>query len=97
MEADALVTTTLPRRYLGQLCKHFQHRLPVRLDEAEGRIEFPMGVCTLKALPDGLQMHVGSGHESALSVRLDRRTQRELRCHRGLVGLVELLLVDSCH
>ena len=25
--------TGMPRRYLGQLCKHFQHKLPVTLEE----------------------------------------------------------------
>ena len=50
--SEALVATDLsPRRYLGQLCKHFQHKLPVTFDEdfARGRIEFSVGACDLEA------------------------------------------------
>ncbi len=47
MTSTARVATNLPRRYLSQLCKHFEHKLPVTLDEASGRIEFPAGVCDL--------------------------------------------------
>jgi hypothetical protein len=50
--SEARVATDLsPRRYLGQLCKHFQHKLPVTFDEdfTHGRIEFSVGVCELEA------------------------------------------------
>jgi len=47
--ATARVTTEQPRRYLGQLCKHFAHKLPVTLEEARGSIAFPMGTCRLEA------------------------------------------------
>jgi len=45
------VSTRVPRRYLGQLCKHFQHKLPVTYAESyeTGRIEFSAGVCELQA------------------------------------------------
>lgn len=43
----------LARRYLIQLCKHFQHRLPVTLEEgdgsAAGTITFDAGTCALRA------------------------------------------------
>lgn len=48
-QSEARIPTPMPRRYLGQLCKHFQHKLPVVLDEWQGRIEFPAGVCELDA------------------------------------------------
>ena len=50
VSSEARVTTTLAaRRYLGQLCKHFQHKLPVTVDEqfTAGRIEFSAGHCEL--------------------------------------------------
>ncbi len=50
--SEAFVTTPLPARYLGQLCKHFEHKLPVTLEERRGRIEFSSGVCELD-VPDG--------------------------------------------
>jgi hypothetical protein len=44
----------LARRYLIQLCKHFQHRIPVTLDDGEagsasGAIVFEAGTCALRA------------------------------------------------
>jgi hypothetical protein len=43
------IPTALPGRYLGQLCKHFAHKLPVSYDATQGRIEFATGVCELAA------------------------------------------------
>jgi uncharacterized protein len=47
--AQARVTTERAARYLSQLCKHFEHKLPVTLGEGEGRIAFPFGTCALRA------------------------------------------------
>lgn len=58
LAATARVPTPLPRRYMTQLCKHFEHRLPVTLGEAGGRIDFAMGVCTLQATDDAILMRV---------------------------------------
>jgi uncharacterized protein len=45
----AEIATPQARRYLAQLCKHFQHRLPTTLDDASGHIAFGMGDCRLRA------------------------------------------------
>ena len=50
--SEARVEIPTPRRYLGQLCKHFEHRCPVTLEAARGRIEFPVGVCDVAAVDD---------------------------------------------
>ena len=67
--SEARVAIDIPRRYLGQLCKHFQHKLPVELTETRGRIDFPMGVCTLDAesAPGTLLMRVTTEDETALA------------------------------
>lgn len=67
--SEARVATEAPRRYLGQLCKHFQHKLPGELTETRGRVEFPMGVCTLDAetLPGTLVMRASAADEEALT------------------------------
>jgi hypothetical protein len=65
---EARVPTNMPRRYLHQLCKHFQHRLPVTLDDWQGRIDFPAGVCELDAAAIG----------GVLRMRLTARDQDEL-------------------
>ncbi len=60
MEAysEAIVAMETPRRYLSQLCKHFEHKVPVTLEEDSGSISFPMGACVLRAEPDRLIMRV---------------------------------------
>jgi len=65
--SEARVPTTVPRRFLAQLCKHFAHRLPVTLTEDHGRIEFPAGVCLLDAEAETLVLRVTSDDEAALA------------------------------
>jgi uncharacterized protein len=72
LSSEAHVQTDVPRRYLSQLCKHFQHKLPVTLDESRGRIEFPAGACELNATDAGtLTMRVVAGDEPALNTLED--------------------------
>ncbi len=67
LRSEARVPTTLPRRYLAQLCRHFQHRLPVTLTEDAGTIAFPIGPCTLAAEADALVMQVQAPDAEALA------------------------------
>ena len=64
---EARVPTAVPRRYLGQLCKHFAHCLPVALAEDHGQIAFPAGVCLLDAEAETLVLRVTSSDEAALT------------------------------
>ena len=65
--SQARVETEMASRYLGQLCKHFAHRLPVQHDDAQGRIEFSIGICTLQAEPRVLILHAQSATDDALA------------------------------
>jgi uncharacterized protein len=69
LASEARVPTAAPRRYLAQLCKHFQHKLPVTPDERQGRIEFAAGRCELDAAASAgmLLMRVFAGDEAALA------------------------------
>ncbi len=64
--ATARVGTPLPRRYMTQLCKHFEHRLAVSYDETKGSIRFEAGLCRLAVEPDALVMTVETADEAAL-------------------------------
>ncbi len=70
--AQALVTTPVPARYLGQLCKHFQHRREVVLEEGRGSIRFDAGLCELD-VPDEttLRMKVTATSEDGLATLED--------------------------
>lgn len=49
MRSTAIVQTDHAARYMGQLVKHFAHKLPTALETDHGRIEFPIGVCEVRA------------------------------------------------
>ena len=56
MRTIAIVETAHAARYMGQLVKHFAHKLPTSLEAgSSGRVEFPIG--TLEAgAGDGLTL-----------------------------------------
>lgn len=47
-------------RYLGQLCKHFAHKVPSTFaeDRTRGHVEFPFGTCDAEADDRGLLLRV---------------------------------------
>jgi hypothetical protein len=49
LRAEAQIPTTSASKYLQQLCKHFQHKLPATFDPQAGQITFPLGETTLAA------------------------------------------------
>lgn len=66
--SEAHVATEMSSRYLGQLCKHFQHKLPVTFEGQHGRIEISAGVCTLDAAnANSLVLRVETADEAALA------------------------------
>lgn len=60
LNASAHVVTDTPARYIGRLCKHFAHKIPVSFDDQQGRIEFPFGLSLLQATTGGLTLRVES-------------------------------------
>jgi hypothetical protein len=67
MQARAEVRTETPVRYLGQLCKHFAHRLPVTQESNTGSIAFSAGVCRLQATDDMLILDVEANDQESLA------------------------------
>jgi hypothetical protein len=47
LTSSARIQTQKPERLMTRLCKHWGHKFPVSLDERQGRIELPMGICQL--------------------------------------------------
>lgn len=62
----ARVATPLGRRVLGQLCKHFAHKIPVEHEEARGHAAFPAGECRLFADDEGLDLTCAAETEADL-------------------------------
>ena len=65
--AVARVPTASARRYMGQLCKHFEHKLPVTLGENAGSIAFGAGLCSVRAEEGALVLEVESADEAGLA------------------------------
>jgi hypothetical protein len=64
--ATARVPTEKASRYLQQLCKHFDHKLPVTFDEHAGSITFTLGECALKADGEALTITATSPGQAEL-------------------------------
>ena len=67
LTSTARVATPSPGRYLGQLCKHFAHKIPATHDAESGRIEFSFGLCELTVGKDQLVMSVRAANEDQLA------------------------------
>jgi hypothetical protein len=65
--SEARVDTARASRYLGQLCKHFAHRIPVTHTAEQGRVEFPFGICLLEAGPERLILRAQASDAEALA------------------------------
>ncbi len=67
MRAQAIIQTENARRYLGQFCKHFAHKLPVELaaDNTAGIVTFGPGTCTMAADPSVLTLTVETAEAMA--------------------------------
>ncbi|WP_431281733.1 DUF2218 domain-containing protein [Humitalea sp. 24SJ18S-53] len=67
MDSQAHVAMATPARYLGQLCKHFAHKIPVTQEADRGTITFPAGFCSLEATQDTLVLRVTGADEEAVA------------------------------
>ncbi|MBI2242083.1 MAG: DUF2218 domain-containing protein [Magnetospirillum gryphiswaldense] len=67
LSARAAITTAAASRYLGQLCKHFAHKIPVQYDDQSGRADFPWGTCLLAARDGVLRLDLTAEDETSLS------------------------------
>ncbi len=66
LTAQADVPTAEASKYLQQLCKHFQHKVPAQFDERAGTLDFQDGRATLKAENDLLKMKLEARDLSGL-------------------------------
>lgn len=49
VQSVGTVATDKASRYLQQLAKHFDHKLPVTFDAEQGEIIFSIGTCAMRA------------------------------------------------
>ncbi len=56
-------------RIITRLCRHWGHKLPTRIEENGGAIDFPDAQVTLQALPDRLTATIAS-EQAAVRERL---------------------------
>jgi hypothetical protein len=71
VSSTASVATKSALRYLGQLCKHFGHKVPASIEGDHGWIAFDFGRCHLAANDEELSLH----NSAATPEGLDRLEQ----------------------
>jgi len=77
VRSTAEIATAQARRYMIQLCKHFEHKLPVTYDDHTGRIALSVGVCRLAAAGDRLTLS-GEAPDAAQLAQLQDVVARHL-------------------
>lgn len=55
-------------KYLGQLCKHFAHKIEVEYDDTNGRADLPPGPAILSADAQGLSITITAEDEKGLGL-----------------------------
>ncbi len=75
----AVVGTPQASRYLQQLCRHFEHKLPVTFDPHSGQIAYSIGDCRLIAGEAVLTLLVMSQDASRLEQLQDVVARHLLR------------------
>ena len=71
MKASTIFTTENAERYLGTLCKHFGHKVPVTHEPGSGRIDLPFGQCALRADTAGLGLTATAEDRPSLDKTID--------------------------
>ena len=84
MQSTARVRTAKTSGYLQQMCKHFEHKLPVTLTPLAGKIAFSAGTCRLTAADGILTLRAQTANtehlaqvESVVARHLERCAFRE--------------------
>lgn len=54
-------------RYMGQLCKHFAHKIDAGVDGNQGYANFPFGTAKMRADENQLEIAISAEDEAALT------------------------------
>lgn len=76
-------------RIIKRLCNHWGHKLTVRMDGADGVIEFPDAEVALRALPDRISATISSNEPAAVA-RLPDVVARHLQRMAGPEAQLEV-------
>lgn len=93
LSAEARVETSLAAsRYLGQLCKHFGHKVPAAVEGDHGWIAFDFGRCHLAASEDELSLHNSAATADGLA-----RLEQVIASHLERFAFREQLAITWQH
>lgn len=67
MVSKARVATNRSAAYMQRLCRHFSHKVPAEFDDTHARVNFPMGVCEMRAEADALVLRAQADDEVGLT------------------------------
>ncbi|WP_262249935.1 DUF2218 domain-containing protein [Parapedobacter soli] len=56
--ATTIIATKAASRYIGQLCRHFRHKIETEYTATTGLATFPFGTCNMAATPTHLTFDI---------------------------------------
>lgn len=92
---NAIVNTDNATRYLKRLCKHFSHKIDATWDDTQGRLEFDIGQCHLRAATASLEMHCEAPDQQQLDQLGEVVASHLVRFARGDIAAVHWHTVIS--
>lgn len=84
VSSTAQVPTTSGSKYLQQLCKHWQHNMPVEFTAERGTVTFPKNARGADWPADGLVTMVA--HADTLECRIDASVSGQLEGLKGALA-----------
>lgn len=66
--ATAILNTAHAKKYLGQLCKHFAHKVEVKYSDTHGECALPPGPATMDADETTLRISITAPDEDGLKL-----------------------------
>jgi hypothetical protein len=79
LQSVATVALPTPRRYLTQLCKHFEHRAQVAYEADRGSVIFTIGTCLLDSESGALVLQARAEDAEKLAALQDVVARHLLR------------------
>lgn len=92
---SAVVNTDDATRYLKRLCKHFSHKIDASWDDSQGRLEFDIGQCRLRAGTAGLELYCEAPDQQQLDQLGEVVTSHLIRFAHGDIEAVHWHTVAS--
>ncbi|MEC3880527.1 DUF2218 domain-containing protein [Parapedobacter sp. 10938] len=66
MKSTTTIATEAASRYIGQLCRHFRHKIETEYTATTGLATFPFGTCNMAATPTHLTFDIAADNAESV-------------------------------